>query len=147
MLRASAKLAGREGRDRRLVGVEELLDCVDIERAREQEALSMVTVFALQGLELGALLDTLGERLDVECLAELNECVDERGRPFRSGYAADERAVDLQGVHGELAQVGELAVAGAEIVDRDADPELLEHAEALGGCLGVDPVPRSACWT
>ncbi len=41
----------------------------------------------------------------------------------------DEGAVDLQGVDGELAQVGERAVAGSEVVDRDAHAELLERRQ------------------
>ncbi len=54
----------------------------------------MVAVFALQGLELGLVLDALGERLDVECLAELHEGVDECGGRLGGGDAVDERAVE-----------------------------------------------------
>ena len=35
----------------------------------------------------------------------------------------DERPVDLHGVDGEPAQVGERRVAGAEVVDRELDAE------------------------
>jgi len=48
------------------------------------------------------LLDALGERFDGESLAELHERVDERLALLVSGSTRDERAVDLQGVHGNL---------------------------------------------
>ena len=66
------------------------------------------------------LLDPLGERLDRERLAELDERADERLALLGLGEPRDERAVDLQRVDGELLQVGERGVAGAEVVDRDA---------------------------
>lgn len=49
----------------------------------------MVAVFALQRLQLGALLDALGECLDVERLAELHERVDQRCRALRPDDARD----------------------------------------------------------
>ncbi len=55
----------------------------NVEGAREEEALAVVAVFALQVLELGLVLDALGEGLDVERLAELHEGVDEGRRSHR----------------------------------------------------------------
>ncbi len=51
--------------------------------------------------------------------------------------ADDERAVDLERVDGELAEVGERRVAGAEVVDGDAHAELLDLAQAAHGGVGV----------
>ena len=109
----------------------------EVERAGEEEALAEVALFALEGLELGLVLDSFAERLEAERLAELDERVDERAGFLRGGDAGDEGAVDLERVDGELAEVGEGAVAGAEVVDRDAHAECLEGGEAGGGLVDV----------
>ncbi len=51
--------------------------------------------------------------------------------------AGDERAVDLEDVDRELAQVAQRRVAGAEVVDRQTDPEGLERPERRDGRLDV----------
>jgi hypothetical protein len=91
-------------------------------------------LFALEALELGVVFDAFAECFYAECFAELDECVDEGvGRFVGFGDAGDERAVDFEGVDGELAEVGERAVAGAEVVDRDAHAECLERSQPLRG--------------
>ena len=102
------------------------------ERPREQEALTRVAVGALQVLELGQVLDALAEGLEVERLAQVDEGLDERGRLLGGGDALDEGAVDLERVDRELTQVGERAVAGAEVVDGDPDAERLESRAGAG---------------
>ena len=55
---------------------EEALERVGRERAGEQEALGEVAALALQRPDLAVLLDALGERLQAERLAELDQvCV------------------------------------------------------------------------
>src|SRR5665213_3070771 len=91
----------------------------------------------LEQRELARLLDALGERLDRERLAELDERADQ-GVPFGvTADAGDERAVDLQGVDGEALEIGQGGVAGAEVVDRDAHAELLDRDKSPGGLLSV----------
>ena len=107
-----------------------ILDVVGRERPGEDEALPAVALLLLELAELLVLLDALGERLQAELLAELHERVQQRPRLGRVGDRRDERAVDLQDVDRELAQVRERRVAGAEVVDRDADAELLDRARA-----------------
>ena len=74
----AAKLADCEGlRVGPGGGGEELFDCDGGEGACEEESLSLVALFALERSELGGLFDAFGKGLDVECLAELDECVNE----------------------------------------------------------------------
>ncbi len=86
---------------------EESLERVGRERAGEEEALGEVAALELQRADLAVLLDTLGERLQAERLAELDQGVRERVRLAGEREAGDERAVDLERVDGELAQVGQ----------------------------------------
>ncbi len=63
---------------------EERLDRVRRHRPREQEALREVASLALQRANLIALLDALGERLQAERLAELDQRVRQRVRLARA---------------------------------------------------------------
>ena len=118
-------------------GAEERLRGGRVEGAREQEALAAVAVLVLQEAQLVLALDALGERLDRHRLAELHERADQRLAFGALRQARDERAVDLQRVDRKLLQMGERGVAGAEVVDRDADPELLDGAQPADRLLGV----------
>src|SRR5581483_1012931 len=117
--------------------LEERLDRLELEGAREEKALAAVALFALQVAELRRLLDAFADRFQAQGLAELDEGVDEGAGLAGGGDPGDEGAVDLEGVDGELAQVGEGAVAGAEVVDRDPDAERLERDELGGSLVGV----------
>ena len=109
-----------------LAVLEVTLELVDIERPCEQESLCEVASLTLQLEDLAVVFDTLGQRLQAECLAQLDERVGERVRLARARQVGDEGAVDLQRVNGELAQVGQRAVSRPEVVDRYPDAELLE---------------------
>jgi hypothetical protein len=81
--------------------LEEAVAGGEIQRPGKQEALAAVAMLLLQQSQLARLLDALGERLDRERLAELDERADQ-GVPFGIlADAGDERAVDLQRVDGE----------------------------------------------
>ena len=79
--------------------------------------------------QLRRLLDALGDGLEVERLAEPQDREDDRrlGRPVVE--ARDERAVDLQLVDREAAEVVQRRVAGPEVVDREPDAEALQVDE------------------
>ena len=64
------------------------------------------------------------------CLPSCTSVRMQRARLGRVADRAHERAVDLQDVDRELTQVRERRVAGAEVVDRDADAELLDRRAA-----------------
>ena len=49
----------------------------------------------------------------------------------------DERAVQLEHVDREAAQVGQAGIAGAEVVDRDLHPQRLQLAQHGGGAFHV----------
>src|SRR5579864_8378415 len=124
MVERSFRLVG--GRGMRSRELEQRRDGVRLEWPREEIALPGIAVLALELGQLRALLDALGERLQVERLAEAHEDVDEGRRLLRRRHGADEAAVDLDRVDRELAQVGERAVTGAEVVDREAHAQLLD---------------------
>ena len=67
-------------------------------------------------------LDALGQGHQPEGPTELDQRVDEGGRVGASVHLGHERAVDLEHVDGELAQVGQRGIAGAEVVDGDHAP-------------------------
>jgi hypothetical protein len=55
----------------------------------------------------------------------------------RVADAVDERAVDLERVDGEVAQVGERREAGTEVVEREVRAERLDLVQARDGRLEV----------
>ena len=57
--------------------VEELLELIGLERVGVEEALAVVTVLALERIELFAILDALCERLELEGLPEPHERLDD----------------------------------------------------------------------
>src|SRR6185503_9216162 len=87
-------------------------------RPREVEALAQLAAEAAQSLELPLLLDPFGNDSQVQRPPEGNdrgwEC------PF-GGVIVNELAGDLEDVDGESAQVAERGVAGAEVIDGDAN--------------------------
>ena len=54
-------------------------------------------------------------------------------------HLADEGAVDLQGIDGELLEIAQGRMAGAEVVDADPDAQLAESCQHGGGRLRVAP--------
>src|SRR5450755_911075 len=124
-------------RVRRCPVLEQIVDCLGLERTAEQESLTGVAVLLLQLAQLGLVLDPLAECLEAEDLAELYERVYERLGLARCGDAGDEGAIDLQRIYRELAQVSQRAVAGAEVVDRDPHAQCFEHSQPLRSGVGV----------
>src|SRR5579859_2954073 len=139
---ASPAARGRDGLQRQGLleagsELEKPFDAVDLKGSAEQEALAEVALLTLEATQLVRLLDPLPERLEPERLAKLDQALDDRCGFARGGDPSDERAVDLDRVEREGAEVGERAVAGAEVVDRDPHPHLLEGGKPCGGPLGV----------
>lgn len=90
------------------------------------------------------LFDAFGDDLEVEDVCEVDDGLGDSAVGGRVVEVGDELAVDLEDVDRESAQLAEGAVAGAEVVDGQADSEpfeLLEdgdHRVGVGGnrCLG-----------
>jgi hypothetical protein len=71
-------------------------------------------------------------RLSTICFSELlHERADQRLALLVVFEPGDERAVDLERIDGELLEVGERGVAGAEVVDRNPHPRSLIAARRL----------------
>ena len=80
---------------------------------------------------MARVLDALGDHGHAEAAAELDDAAHDRQVP-RVGQPLHERAVDLDLAHRQPAQVRQAGVAGAEVVERQADPELGEPAQRAG---------------
>lgn len=65
---------------------------------------------------------SFGDDFQIQGMTKLNDRLDDR-RAFRIvGDVPDKRLIDLQFVDGQMLQIGEAGVAGAEIVDGYFDP-------------------------
>jgi hypothetical protein len=92
----------------------------------------------LHALELGFALDAFGGDRDAERAGHGGDRAHDRLVGGLGVDLAQERAVDLQLLDRQQAQVGEARVAGAEIVDREAHPEPADALQRLdvGGEAG-----------
>src|SRR5688500_14723262 len=97
-------------------------------RLAVEKALDFVAAVAAQEAQLGVGLDALGDHLEVQGMAERDDRLRE-GPVVGLGAAADvahERAVDLERVDRQILEVGKARIAGAEVVERKRDTELLQ---------------------
>ena len=101
-------------------------------------ALRVVAAEGGDGGQRLRVLDALRHDLEAERVGELDGRADDRAAAAVRGDVGDERAVDLELVDREVAQVGEGAVAGAVVVDRDAQAERAQRLEDLASALRVD---------
>ena len=74
---------------------------------------------------------------EAEALGQRDDRVRDRGVVGAAGQVAHERAVDLDLVERQPRQIGERRIAGAEIVDREADAERLERVHLVRGAVDV----------
>ncbi len=75
-------------------------------------------------------LHALGDHLDAERLADLDDRGDQPALALAGGDREDELPVDLQAFRLEREQAQDRGVAGAEIVDFDIDAEGLDLGDA-----------------
>jgi len=99
----------------------------------EQVALGEVAAQRAQGGVPGLVLHALGDHVSAQRPAERDDRLDHarRARPRGAGAAEllDERLVDLEQRDRVVVQPGQRGVPGAEVVDRDADPELAQRPQ------------------
>ena len=112
------------------VRIEEALDRIGAERLGQVEALPALAAEPLEQLQLVGVLDALGDRPQPQGPAHPQHRVHQHGAIGMRVDAVDEALVDLQHVDRELLQVRQRRVPRAEVVERDADPELLELVQA-----------------
>ena len=102
-----------------------------------QEALQIVAA-PLDQHGCGLLvLDPFGDGRQAEPFGEPDDGAHEQPVVCRSREVLHERAVDLDDVDAQPAQVAERGIAGAEIVDRDAAPEILGARDEAGRIIDV----------
>ena len=95
-------------------------------------ALHLGAAGAAHQLELLLGLDPLGRGLDAEACPEIGDRPDDHRAAAVALDVLDERAVDLDLVERERAQIAERGISGAEIVHRDAHAEraqLMQHGD------------------
>ena len=99
-------------------------------------ALTQVAAEAAQQLSLAGRLYSFGDDPLVESVGHGDDPADQ-GKVLRVGFhALNEGTGDLEVSHGEAAQMGQRGVSGAEVVERDPDPELPQPSQLARG--GVD---------
>ena len=84
--------------------------------------------------ELLVVFNALRHDMQPELHGHFGQCADDGGAVFPRFDAAHERPIELQGIDRKLAKMRERGVAGAEIVDADANSRRAElHEQALDG--------------
>src|ERR1700677_2694817 len=91
------------------------------ERLGEVEALTKVTEGVLEALEVCLVLDALDDGLQLEDASQLHHGDDQQR--CRWTWIRQERAIYLQDVDGEPAEISQRRVAGPEVVDGECDSE------------------------
>ncbi|MOA14253.1 hypothetical protein D3C78_1343430 [compost metagenome] len=84
----------------------------------EQPALTEFHPFTAEQLRLGFELDAFGNHLQIQRLGHVNDVRGDAAAGRVMAQCINECFVDLQAVHWQGLQVGEAAIAGAEIVDQ-----------------------------
>src|SRR5512133_3651281 len=109
----------------------------DRDRLAEVEALRHVDAELAQQLDRGRLLDVLGDRLLAQTARDLDDCPDRELVGVVARQVADEVAVDLDQVEGQVLEVVEGPEPDPVVVDRDRATELRQPVGEGGGRLEV----------
>lgn len=128
--------AGRDGMGGELVA-EELGGGLGGDGRREEVALAEEASEFFEGFTLRRLLDALGEDVDFPLLAQREEQLDDVAAGAVGEHVPDEKAVDLQKVDGDAAQLRERECAGSVVIDGGVDAELLELGDDVEGRAGI----------
>ncbi len=98
-----------------------------------------------QQFELSLGLDAFGGDAHAQVGREVDDPAYDAGALVLLFQVADEGPVDLDGIEGKAAEVGQGRIAGAEIVQRDARAECVQADRAAGSCRsGTDSVISSS---
>src|SRR5690606_31730073 len=100
-------------------------------RLAEQIALALLASDGAQAGQLRVRLDAFGGRRLAERLAAADDGAHDRLLLDVAGNALHERAVDLDLVEGEAAQIAQRRVAGPEVVHGDACAELAQRGQRI----------------
>src|SRR5882757_9158983 len=100
------------------------LDLPRRHRLAEEIALPFLASHADQLVGDGAALDALGDDGQTKLPGKPNRRTDDRGVVVVGEQVEHERPVDLETVERKLLQIREARIAGAEIVEHDANAEI-----------------------
>ena len=95
------------------------------------EPLNVVAAIVAQQVEGALILDTFGHYLQPEVVPEIDRGANDRGAVPVRRHVQDEGLVDLDLLHRKAFQVGQRGVAGAKVIDRDADARLVQAPQRL----------------
>ena len=115
----------------------DLVDRLGRPRLCEQKALHLVAAGEPQQHPLLVGLDAFRQHFHAERVAERDDRLDDGAGMAGRAQRADEGAIDLDLAEREFLQVAQARIAGAEIVERDADAERAQRFEPLQGLLRV----------
>ena len=101
------------------------------------EALDFIAPLGGQEFALGVVGHPLGDDPQIEAAREADDGPHDGRVVAAVGQGGDEGAVDFQRIDRESAQVDQRRIAGPEIIDRDAHPELAEPHENACDRLGI----------
>ena len=101
--------------------------------AAEQESLGVIAAERADEGELVLGLDSFGDGLDVERVAHRDDAAHECCGAQVGSEGAGEAPVDLDDADREIVQERQRRVAGAEVVERDADAEFGDLAYFADG--------------
>ena len=82
-------------------------------------------------------LDPLGDHAQAEVVGEIDGRAHDHQIVVVVGHLEHERLVDLELVQRQALQVRERRVAGAEVVDRQADPEIVQPEQVSPRAVGI----------
>ena len=106
-------------------------------RGSEEVALGDVAAEGAQRGELVGRFDALGDDDHPERVRHRGDALHDRRGALVAAQAQDERPVDLEHVDREAVQVRERRVAGAEVVERERDAELVQRLQQRDRGLGL----------
>jgi hypothetical protein len=123
----------------------------------EQPALTELHTFTAQERGLRFMLDAFGNHLQMQRLRHVNNVRGDAAAGSVMAQCIDEGLVDFQAVHRQGLQVGEAAIAGAEVIDQYLMADIAQacrfsratttsikpaFGDLKGNLLGRDPVQR-----
>src|ERR1041384_2306427 len=110
---------------------QKLVDGLSRRRLGEQEALHLVAAGEPQQNALLLGLHALAQNRETEGASERHDGLDDDAAVGGLAERDDETAVDLELVEWEALEIAEVGIAGAEVVERDADAELVQILNAF----------------
>ena len=115
------------------MAVQQGFEIVALHRRAAIEALEHVAPLVAQGIELTLRLDALGDDFHRQAVRHGDHGTGDGQVVTTVWQVPDEGAVDLEDIDREFLEVGERRIAGAEVVDRQANPQRAQRFEQRGG--------------